>query len=166
MGQHQILLVADADFAERIALGEVGDRVHLRRGGVAGRAAFRLERQGHDGVAGLFVVGDRIVHPGVEAAVGLARRLERARHVVEPFVARVGKPAGDVGNRRVVDRERAVLDGAPFGLDFLAEGLDAEFVHQDLDARLVDVVAAAERIVDAQDRLDVAQHVALAAGTA
>ncbi len=37
MRQHQILLVADADFAERVALGEIGDRVHLLGGGVAGR---------------------------------------------------------------------------------------------------------------------------------
>ena len=34
-------------------------------------------------------------------------------------------------------------------------------MHQDLDARLVDVVAPAELVVGAQDRLDVAQHVAL-----
>ena len=39
------------------------------------------------------------------------------------------------------------------------ELLDAEFVHQDLDARLVDVVAAAILIVDAQDRLDIAQEI-------
>ena len=40
MRQHQILLVADPDFAERIALGEIGDRVHLVGGGIA-RAARR-----------------------------------------------------------------------------------------------------------------------------
>ena len=38
MRQHQVLLVADADFAERILVGEIGDRVHLVGGGVAGRA--------------------------------------------------------------------------------------------------------------------------------
>ena len=37
MRQHQVLLVADADFAERVAVGKVGDRVHLLGGGVAGR---------------------------------------------------------------------------------------------------------------------------------
>src|SRR5438270_576903 len=41
------------------------------------------------------------------------------------------------------------------------ERLGAELVHQDLDARLVDVVAPAVLIVDAQHRLDVAEHVAL-----
>ena len=34
-------------------------------------------------------------------------------------------------------------------------------MNQDLDARLVDVVAAAVLVVDAQDRLDVAQQIAL-----
>ena len=33
-------------------------------------------------------------------------------------------------------------------------------MHQDLDARLVDVVAAAVLVVDAQDRLDIAQEIA------
>ena len=42
----------------------------------------------------------------------------------------------------------------------LREFLDAEFVHQDLDARLVDVVAAAVLVVDAQDGLDIAQEIA------
>ena len=60
MRQHQVLLVADADLAERIAVGEIGDRIHLLGGGVARRAAFRLERQRHDGVAGDFVIGDGI----------------------------------------------------------------------------------------------------------
>ena len=44
MRQHQVLLMADADFAERVAVGEVSDRIHLLGGGVAGRAALRLER--------------------------------------------------------------------------------------------------------------------------
>jgi len=44
MGQHQILLVADPDLAERIAVGQVRDPVHLRGGGVAGRSALGLER--------------------------------------------------------------------------------------------------------------------------
>ncbi|MGY4412609.1 hypothetical protein ACVWW4_004345 [Bradyrhizobium sp. LB7.1] len=48
----------------------------------------------------------------------------------------------------------------PLFLDLAREFLDAELVHQDLDARLVDVVAAAVLIVDAQDRFDIAENVA------
>ena len=53
------------------------------------------------------------------------------------------------------------LIALPLLLDLVGEFLDAELVHQDLDARLVDVVAPAVLVVDAQDRLDVAQQIAL-----
>ena len=49
----------------------------------------------------------------------------------------------------------------PIGLDLLAEFVDAELIDEDLDARLVDVVAAAEQIVHAQDRLDVGEQMLL-----
>src|SRR6185437_7338610 len=49
--------------------------------------------------------------------------------------------------------------GQPLGLDLLAEALHAEGTHQNLDARLVDVVAAAMAVVDAQDGLEVGQEV-------
>src|SRR5262249_21277699 len=47
------------------------------------------------------------------------------------------------------------------GLHLLGEFLHADLVDEYLDARLVDVVAAAVLVVHAQDRLDVAQEVAL-----
>src|SRR5262245_13795703 len=56
--QYEILLVPDADLAEAVTIRQVGDGVHLRRGGVAGRLADRLERQRHDGIAGPVVVED------------------------------------------------------------------------------------------------------------
>ena len=53
------------------------------------------------------------------------------------------------------------LIALPFLLDLRGEFLGAELVHQDLDARLVDVVAPAVLVVDAQHRLDIAQQIAL-----
>ena len=47
MRQDEVLLVADAHLVEGVALGEVGDRVHLLGGGVARRAADRLQRDRH-----------------------------------------------------------------------------------------------------------------------
>ena len=161
MRQHQVLLVADADFAEAVAVGEIGDGVHLLGGGVAGRRAGRLQRQRDDGVARLLVVRDRIVEPGGEGAVFLAGARQRRRIVLEPLVVGIGEARGDVGDHRRIERQRAVLDRVPFVLDLGGEFLRAELVHQDLDARLVDVVAPAVLVVDAQDRLDVAQEVAL-----
>ena len=75
------------------------------------------------------------------------------------FVVGIAEPPGDVGDRGRVERQRAVLDRLPFLLDLARESLRAE-VDQDLDARLVDVVAPAILIVGAQDRLDVAQKLA------
>ena len=49
----------------------------------------------------------------------------------------------------------------PVGLDVLAELVDAELIDEDLDARLVNVVAAAVKIVNAQDRLDVGEEMLL-----
>src|SRR5207253_8505577 len=57
------------------------------------------------------------------------------------------------------ERGRAVLELRPFGFDFVAELVDAALLHQDLDACLVDVVAPAEAVVDAQDRLEVGEEV-------
>ena len=51
MRQDQVLLVADPRLAVAVALGEVGDQVHLLGGGVARRAADRLQRDRDDGVA-------------------------------------------------------------------------------------------------------------------
>jgi hypothetical protein len=51
-----------------------------------------------------------------------------------------------------------VARGFPLGLDLAAELLDAERLHQDLDPRLVHVVAAAMAVVHAQDRLDIREH--------
>ena len=76
------------------------------------------------------------------------------------FVGRIGEARTDFLDHGVVERQRAVAHLLPLFLDFLGEFLDAEFVHQDLDARLVDVVAAAVLVVDAQDRLDIAQEIA------
>ena len=56
-------------------------------------------------------------------------------------------------------RGRAVLQVRPFGFDLLAEDLGRARLHQDLDARLVDVVAPAVAVVDAQDRFEVGEQV-------
>src|SRR5262249_30719851 len=45
MRQRQILLVPDADLAVAVAIGKLGDDIHLLRSGVAGRPTFGLERE-------------------------------------------------------------------------------------------------------------------------
>ena len=151
----------DADLAEGVPIGKVGDRVHLLGGRIAGRAALGLERQGHDGKARHLVIGDRIAEPSGKATIGRTRLREFRRIVVERLIVGIAEARGDLRDHGRVERERSVPDRLPFGVDFLREGFGAKIVNQDLDARLVDVVAPSELVVDAQDRLDVAQEIAL-----
>src|SRR4029079_11137436 len=54
---------------------------------------------------------------------------------------------------------RSVLQVRPLGFDFVPELLHAALLDQDLDARLVDVVAPAVAVVDAQDRIQIREQV-------
>ena len=158
MRQHQVLLVTDADFAEGIFVGEIGDRVHLIGGGVARRAAYRLQRQRHDRIALHLVREHRVAAPGLEMRI-MRRLLQLFRHVRQLVIGRIGEARADFLDHGVIERQRAVANLLPFLLDFRSELLDAEFMHQDLDAGLVDVVAAAVLVVDAQDRFDVTEEI-------
>ena len=104
---------------------------------------------------------DGIVEPGGEPPVRLAQPRQLRRIVVEPRIVGIAEARRDVGDDGRIERQRAVLDRLPLRFDLFGEGVGAEVVDQDLDARLVDVVAPAELVVDAQDRLDIAHDVAL-----
>ena len=81
--------------------------------------------------------------------------LDRARHEVRRREIEAIRAYSDAG------RSTASLRVAP-NRHRLPRGIfDAELVDQDLDARLVDVVAASVEVVHAQDRLDVGQQVLL-----
>jgi hypothetical protein len=60
----------------------------------------------------------------------------------------------------MIERQGTVAHLLPFLVDFARELLDAELVDENLDAGLVNIVAAAVLVVDAQDRLDIAQDIA------
>ena len=102
---------------------------------------------------------DRVAVPHVEPPVGRARLHQLDRIAGDRRIVRVAKARRDLGDGRRIERECAVPDRLPFGLDLAAERFGAELVYQYLDARLVDVVAAAVLIIDAQDRLDIAQEI-------
>ena len=71
VGEHEVLLVRHAHFAERIAVGERRDCVHLARRRVARRHAGALERQRDDRVTAPLVRPDVALGPARErAAVG------------------------------------------------------------------------------------------------
>src|SRR3954468_21824020 len=159
MRQSEVLFVADTDLTERIPVGEIGKRIHLLGSGITRRRADRLQRDRDDGIALDLVRGDRVLAPRLEIRIGRGLA-QLVRHVRQLLVGRGGEARADVLDHLVVDLERGVADVLPLFLDLAREFLDAELVHQDLDARLVDVVAAAVLIVDAQDRFDIAEDVA------
>ncbi len=107
--QHQVLLVRDAHLVEGIALGEIGDGVHLLGAGIARDAADRLQRDGDKGVARL-LVGVRVArHPALEAAVGRAQR-----HLGGPAVeGRRGEIRLDAADLGLGQLERALADALP-----------------------------------------------------
>ena len=111
MRQHQVLLVADADFAEGIFVGEIGDRVHLVGGGVAGRSADRLQRQRHDRIALHLVRGHRVLAPALELRI-MRRLLQLVRHVRQLFVGRIGEARADLLDHGMIERQRAVVASA------------------------------------------------------
>ena len=82
------------------------------------------------------------------------------RHVRKLLIGRIGEARAYLLDHAVIELQRAVADLPPLLLDFLGESLDAELMHQDLDACLVDVVAATVLVVDAHDRFDIAQEIA------
>src|SRR6516225_7903685 len=159
MRQRQILLVADADFAKGIFVRDIGQGVHLLGGRIARRSARRFQRQRHDGIATHLVREYRIAAPGLEACV-LRGVAQFVWHLRQLFVSRVGEARADILDHLVVELQRALAHLQPLFLDLSRELFNAELVHQDLDARLVDVVAAAILIVNAHDRLDVAEEIA------
>ena len=119
MRQHQVLLVADADFAEGIFVGEIGDRVHLVGGGVAGRAAHRLQRQRHDRIALHLVREHRVLAPALEQRI-MRGLLQLVRHVRQLFVGRIGEARAHFLDDGMIERQRAVAHLLPLLLDLAA----------------------------------------------
>ena len=161
MRQDQVLLVADADLVEGIFLGEVGDRLHLAVAGVARHLADALQRDRHRRIVGMAVRDDVLVEPSREA-LGIEPRQPHGLVAFRPRGKRrrreIGVDGADVGLRQL---QLAVLQRRPLGLDLAREFLGAGLVHQDLDARLVLVVAAAVEVVHAHDRGRVGEQVLL-----
>ena len=161
MRQHQILRVVDAHLVVAEALGEIGDQLHRLRAGIARRAARLLQRD-HDGrIARHAMRPDIVLEPIGEDGIGDAALVER----LVPDRPRRQLGRREIGHDAIAlvlrQVDRVLMRRLPIGLDVLAEFVDAELIDEDLDARLVDVVAAAMQIVHAQDRLDVGEQMLL-----
>ena len=159
VGEQQVLVVGGAHQAEAVALRQQGRPVHLLGGHVARRGVGRLEGDERRAVAGLPVLGGVGAHPSRERGVRGLRGLE-ARGIHERPVGRRLEVRAQGVDLVGFERRDVAPGDAPFGLDAPAELLDAERVHQDLDAGLVLVVPPPLQVVDPHDRLEVGQEVA------
>ena len=104
MGQRQILLVADADFAERIFVGEIGDarpsgRRWRRPAGRPPASATASRSHSPAPCAGT---------PSSCASASnmriMRRLLQLVRHVRQLFVGRIGEARADVLDHGIIDR--------------------------------------------------------------
>ena len=157
-GQQQVLIVRDAQLAVAEALGDRGGGVHLLGRRVARRLAGALQRQRHGAVAGEPVA----VHVASQPAAVRLRRLDSGVPALTGQRVHAGRQlrsscatrsSSACGSMCAVPSTSSFEDGRELGVhridELLAFGLD-----EDLDARLVGVVATAVAVVDAHDRLD------------
>ena len=84
MRQHQVLLVADADFRHAVAVHQIGQRIELLVAAIAGHPADRLKRNRSDGMARRAVAMDVGCRP-VREIVVMQCRLEFGRMIVQRF---------------------------------------------------------------------------------
>ena len=171
--QDDVLRVRDAQFVEAVALGEIGHEVDLIGSRVAGDAADRLQADRKDGIARLLVRSSILFAPSLKpTAVRFERsreagswrrcldfaRHERGRGVVGLERGRC-EHRGDAVELGLGRIEPERLDRDELLLDLTAIFVRADFVEQDLDPRLVNIVAAAVAIVDAQARFEIAEQI-------
>jgi hypothetical protein len=158
MRQDQVLLMADADLVEGELLGEVGDGLHLLAGGVARDAADRLQRDRQRGVAGHPVRVEVLRDPaGKAGSAAFAASRARSSPAAAASAAGRNRPrCGDLLGRHGV--EEPPFETRELLLD-VGESSSAGLVDEDLDARLVLVVAPAVAVVDAHDRFEIGEQV-------
>mmetsp|Transcript_4930 Transcript_4930/g.17645 ORF Transcript_4930/g.17645 Transcript_4930/m.17645 type:complete len:489 (+) Transcript_4930:2631-4097(+) len=156
-GQHQVLAVRDAQLAVAELVGQRGGGVHHVGARVARRDAHALEAERDRAVAAHAVTVHIAREPAGKSRVcrvehgvcrrgGAGRVDEAGRHAVELGLRNdllmAGRVVGQDARELLVDVIEELL---PFGLD------------EDLDAGLVEVVAAAGEVVDPDDGFQVDQ---------
>ena len=153
MGQDQILLRAHPKLSEAVAIHQVGEARHLRRGGIAGGAADGLQGHHHACEAGALMspaIHLKPLHKGRRAEVGdggVLRRGGRWEETFHPIPLSFGKVEG-------VPRQ-----ARPAGLHLLSKGLKAQAIDENLDSRLIEIVPAAMGVVDPKHGGQVAEQI-------
>ena len=146
VGQDQILLRAHPKLSEAVAIHQVGEARHLRRGGIAGGPADGLQGHHHACEARALVspaIHLKPLHKGRRPEVGdggVLRRGGRWEETFHPIPLSFGKMEG-------VPRQ-----ARPAGLHLLSKGLKAQAIDENLDPRFVEIVPSSVRVVDPKHR--------------
>jgi hypothetical protein len=102
-----------------------------------------------------------VTHPGREGPVSLHPRVGRGRGLRQHAEGRRLEVAGNPIDLLLRQLRGGLAHRGPLLVDQTRELVGAGLVDRDLDAGLVLVVAAAELVVDPQDRLEVREQIVL-----
>ena len=142
-----------AQLVEAVGFGEVCHQADLVRRGVARNTARRLEADDNRLVARLLVRGSVLVRPHREVRIAAVIAFGKAR--LEAGICEERGNALQFRSRRLQPQRQ---DMRELFLHLPAVFVRADLVNEDLDPRLVLVVAAAVAVVDAKAGLGVAHH--------
>ena len=159
MGQDQILLIGGAQFVEGVSLGQIRHRVHLIRRDVARHAPDRLQRHHHRGIARLPVPPHIVPRKPGEVRIGQQGAVERGTDLGQVLERRRGEIGLDPLGLVFRDPQIFVAQGGVMLVHLLAEGLQPHRSDQDLDPRLMDIVAPPQQVPGPQDGGQIGQQV-------
>ena len=146
MGQDQVLLIGGPQFVEAVAFGQVGDRVHLVGRDVARHPADRLQRHHHRGIARLPVTPHIVPRKPRKVRIGQQGALERSAGLGQILERRRGEIGLDPLGLVLGDPQVFQAQGGVVFVHLLAEGLQPDRGDQDLDPRLMDIVAPSQEV--------------------
>ena len=103
--------------------------------------------------------GHVLVEPLPETGLILRCRDHLGRVVRQVLIVRRCEECLDAVELRLIQGQTVIVFHiGVFDLDLFGEGLGAQFVNQDLDPRLVDIVPPAFHVVDPEDGLQIAEN--------
>ena len=148
MSQDQVLRVGRAYFTEAVAVGQVGNLVHLVCVYIPRSLAVILQRQVDDAVTRVLV--DLGIAPIPAGKPRVDRQQQRQVRIIAEFaVAVITKRPRNRGDARIVELQVTVAKQLPFGFNLLSKGIDTDCIDENLDSRLVKIVATAVQVVHA-----------------
>ena len=159
MGQDQVLFIGGPHLVKREPFGQVGDYLHLGGGDVARHAADRLQRDDGAGVSRLAMTAHIVAVPAGEIGFGQKRAIPGRTAPVQRLEGRRGEIGPDALQFGLGQAQVIALQRGEMALHLLPEGVDAHRLDEDLDPRLMDIVAPTQQIIRPQDGGQIGQQV-------